>query len=110
MNIFIIPDCLKSKIFKIVLQKVGMNMSLFALGQLCQGRPVSTQWCDHISISCYTHLKFELLLHKTVLVMFLWASTVSQCVERILNKAAKAINKTFAGLKLMLQGFRIYFV
>ena len=30
--------------------------------------------------------------------------------ERILNKTAKAINETFAGLKLMLQGFRIYFV
>ena len=34
----------------------------------------------------------------------------AQCVERILNKTAKAINETFAGLKLMLQGFRIYFV
>ena len=33
----------------------------------------------------------------------------SQCVEGILNKTAKAINETFAGLKLMLQGFRIYF-
>ena len=34
----------------------------------------------------------------------------TQCAERILNKSAKAINETFAGLKLMLQGFRIYFV
>ena len=33
-----------------------------------------------------------------------------QYAERILNKTAKAINKTFAGLKLMLQGFIIYFV
>ena len=32
-----------------------------------------------------------------------------QYAERILNKIAKAINETFAGLKLMLQGFRIYF-
>ena len=30
--------------------------------------------------------------------------------ERILNKIAKAINKTFAGLKLMVQGSRMYFV
>ena len=35
---------------------------------------------------------------------------LSQCVERILNKTAKAINETFTGLKLMLQGFRIHFV
>ena len=35
---------------------------------------------------------------------------VPQYAERILNKIAKAINETFAGLKLMLQGFRIYFV
>ena len=34
----------------------------------------------------------------------------SQCVERILNKTAKAINENLTGLKLMLQGFRIYFV
>ena len=34
----------------------------------------------------------------------------TQYAERILNKTAKAINETFAGLKLMLQGFRIYFV
>ena len=34
----------------------------------------------------------------------------SQYAEGILNKTAKAINETFTGLKLMLQGFRIYFV
>ena len=34
---------------------------------------------------------------------------ITQYAERILNKTAKAINETFAGLKLMLQGFRIYF-
>ena len=38
--VFIIPECCKSKILKIWLQKVGMKMSIFALGQLCQGRPV----------------------------------------------------------------------
>ena len=37
-------------------------------------------------------------------------TNTSQYAERILNKTAKAINETFAGLKLMLQGFRIYFV
>ena len=36
--------------------------------------------------------------------------STAQCVERILNKTAKAINETFAGLRLMLQGYRIYFV
>ena len=34
----------------------------------------------------------------------------SQCAEWILNKIAKYINKTFTGLKCMLQGFRICFV
>ena len=34
----------------------------------------------------------------------------TQYVERILNKTAKAINETFTGLKLMLQGLRICFV
>ena len=35
---------------------------------------------------------------------------VTQCAEGILNKIAKAINQTFAGLKCMSQGLRIYFV
>jgi len=34
----------------------------------------------------------------------------TQCVEGILNEIAKAINRTFAGLKSMPQGFRIYLV
>ena len=34
----------------------------------------------------------------------------SQYAERILDKIAKAINETSAGLKDMPQGFRIYFV
>ena len=34
----------------------------------------------------------------------------SQYAEKILNKTGKAINETLAGLKLMPQGFRIYFV
>ena len=33
-----------------------------------------------------------------------------QCDDKILNKTEKAINETFAGLKLMLQGFTIYYV
>ena len=33
----------------------------------------------------------------------------TQCVERILNKIALPVNKTYAGLKSMLQRFRIYF-
>ena len=37
-------------------------------------------------------------------------NSMAQYAERILNKTAKAINETFARLKLMLQGFRIYFV
>ena len=39
---FIIPDCWMSKVFKIGLQKVGMIMLIFAMGQLCQVRPVWT--------------------------------------------------------------------
>ena len=41
--IFITPDSWKSKIFKIVLKKIGMDTSLFALGQLYQGRPVISE-------------------------------------------------------------------
>jgi len=35
---------------------------------------------------------------------------LSQCVEKIFNKTAKAIHETFAGLKIMPQGFRKYFI
>ena len=42
--------------------------------------------------------------------IFIFEYKGSQCAERILNKTAKCNNETFAGLKLMLQGFRIYFV
>ena len=35
-------------------------------------------------------------------------AAVAQCAERILDKIAKAINKTFAAVKCMPQGFRIY--
>ena len=35
--------------------------------------------------------------------------TTPQYAEWILNKIAKAINETLAGLKCMLQEFRIYF-
>ena len=34
----------------------------------------------------------------------------TQCAEWILDKIAKATNKTFTGLKCMFQGFRIYFL
>ena len=44
---------------------------------MCGINASGAQWHGHISISCYTHLKLELLLHKTVLVMFLLASTVT---------------------------------
>ena len=44
-----------------------------------------------------------------VIIKIIKRAYKSQCVERIFNKTAKAINETFAGLKLMLQGFRIYF-
>ena len=33
----------------------------------------------------------------------------TQCVESILNKIAKTLEKTYAGLKSMLHGFRICF-
>ena len=36
------------------------------------------QWCGYIFILYYTHLKLALLLHKTVLLTFLLASTVEQ--------------------------------
>ena len=36
--------------------------------------------------------------------------TPRERLSRILDKDEKAINETFTGLKLMLQGFRIYFV
>ena len=43
---------------------------------MCGINASGIQWFGHISRSCSTHLKLELLLHKTVLVMFLLASTV----------------------------------
>ena len=39
--------------------------------------PQMLYWCGYIFILCYTHLKLALLLHKTVLVIFLFASTVT---------------------------------
>ena len=56
-----------------------------------------------ISIGGFEEWKFFL---KYVLPL----TTSTQYAERILNKTAKAINETCAGLKLMLQGFRIYFL
>ena len=42
-------------------------------------------------------------------VIFTFYPLNSQRVERILNKIALPVNKTYAGLKSMLQRFRIYF-
>ena len=36
--------------------------------------------------------------------------TAPHCVGGILNEILKAINDTFTGLKLVIQGFRIYIV
>ena len=49
---------------------------------MCGINASGAQWCGHISTSCYTHLKLELLLHKRVLVTFLLASTVNQSFSR----------------------------
>ena len=43
---------------------------------MCGINASSPQWCRSIFILCSTYLKFTLLLHKTVLVTFLFASTV----------------------------------
>ena len=43
---------------------------------VCGINASSLQWCGFIFISYYIHLKLELLLHKTVLVTSLLASTV----------------------------------
>ena len=51
---------------------------------MCGINDFGAQWCGHISISCYTHLKLELLLHKIVLIMFLLASTVGDLELKIL--------------------------
>ena len=49
-----------------------------------------------------------IIFHKVKIRRALEKDFATQYAERILNKTAKAINETFAGL--MLQGFRIYFV
>ena len=48
---------------------------------LCGIKAYSRQRCCCIFILCYNHLKLELLPHKTVLVMFLLASTVNERTE-----------------------------
>ena len=54
--------------------------------------------------------KCRFFTFKQLLSVTFGGRQISQYAERILNKTAKAINETFAGLKLMLQGFRIHFV
>ena len=44
--------------------------------QMCGINFSGAQWCGYILISCYTHLKLALLLHKTEVVMFILGSTV----------------------------------
>ena len=43
---------------------------------LCGINAYSCKWCGCIFILCYTHLKLEFLLDKTVFVTFLLTSTV----------------------------------
>ena len=43
---------------------------------MCSIYASKAQWRVYILILCYTHLNLALLLHKTVLVTFLLASTV----------------------------------
>ena len=43
---------------------------------MCGINALDAQWCDYILILFYVHLKLSLLLHKTVLVTFLLATTV----------------------------------
>ena len=43
---------------------------------VCGMNTSSPKWCGYIFTLCYTHLKLALLLHKTVLKMFLLGSTV----------------------------------
>ena len=43
---------------------------------LCGINACSPQWCGFIFILWYAHLNLKLLLHKTVLITFLLASTV----------------------------------
>ena len=62
------------------LEQKQSNMPLLKL-LMCGMNASGSQFCGHISISCYTHLKLELLLHKTVLVTFLLASTVCFAVK-----------------------------
>ena len=53
---------------------------------VCGINAFSSKWHGFIFILCYTHLNLALLLHKTVLVTFLLASTVSMhCVETVIR-------------------------
>ena len=53
-----------------------------------------------------SYLPRKFLLHNGYILSGpILSVPLTQRVERNLNKTAKAINETFAGLKLMLQGF-----
>ena len=56
---------------------------------MCGINALGVQWCGCIFMLCYTNLNLALLLHKTVLVMFLLASTVCGTAHGKNNKAEK---------------------
>ena len=60
---------------------------------MCDINASDAQWCGHMSIFYFTHMKSELLLHKTVLVTFLLVSTVEQKLQLVLtNNPLKMCN------------------
>ena len=61
-------------------------------------------------IHIFMDAKVYRLTRYVFIKAFIRTRMIAKCIERILNKTAKAINETFAGLKLMLQGLRKYFV
>ena len=67
---------------------------------------------NHQIIKCWTmqivaaiwgwNMKSEVIKDLSFWVCKIFQFGISQCIERILNKIARAINKTFAGLKCIL--------
>ena len=58
---------------------------------VCGINTFSSQWCGWIFIVCYTHLKLALLLHKTVLVNFPIATTVSKSAAQMVCRVQLAL-------------------
>ena len=60
----------------------------------------------------WTKAKRNITIRRKISQHFLprSVSVSTQYAERILNKTTKAINESFPGLKLILQGFQIYYV